>query len=97
MKEIREMIKTGELNRLEKFVLKDNLKIERGKYKSRRTTRKKEITKEGRSIRKYRTKLSKQMDKNDVLAIAESTNDYIDGGDVSEGYKVLIDAIAGIA
>ena len=41
--------------------------------------------------------LSKQMDKNDVLAIAESTNDYIDGGDVSEGYKVLIDAIAGIA
>jgi len=37
------------------------------------------------------------MDKNDVLAIAASTNDYIDGGDLSEGYKVLIEAIAGIA
>jgi hypothetical protein len=61
MKEIRDMIKTGELNRLEKFVLKDNLKNERGKFKSHRTTRKKEITKEGRAIRKYRTKLSKQI------------------------------------
>ena len=37
------------------------------------------------------------MDKNDVVAIAKSTNDYVDGGDVSEGYKVLIDAIAGIS
>ena len=41
--------------------------------------------------------LCKQMDKNDVVAIAKSTNDYVDGGDVSEGYKVLIDAIAGIS
>jgi len=41
--------------------------------------------------------LSKQMDKNDVLAIAASTNNYIDGGELSEGYKVLIEAIAGIA
>ena len=35
------------------------------------------------------------MDKS-ASCIAKSTNDYVDGGDVSEGYKVLIDAIAGI-
>jgi nuclear protein localization protein 4 homolog len=40
--------------------------------------------------------LCKQMDKNDVMAIAQSTNDYVDGGDVADGYKVLIDAIAGL-
>jgi hypothetical protein len=63
MKEIRFMIKTGELNRLEKFVLKDNLKINQVKYKSQRKTRKKVITKENRDIRKYKTKLSKQLGK----------------------------------
>ena len=63
IKELRNMIKSGELNRLEKFVVKDGIKTSQQRYKDNRKTRKAEITKENRGIRKTRNKLSKKLSK----------------------------------
>jgi hypothetical protein len=61
IKELREMIKTGELNRLETFVVKDSIKLAQTRYKENRKTRKSEISKENKDIRKTRNKLSRKL------------------------------------
>jgi hypothetical protein len=63
IKELRNMIKNGELNRLEKFVVKDGIKTSQQRYKDNRKTRRSEITKENRGIRKTRNKLSNKLSK----------------------------------
>ena len=63
IKELRNMIKNGELNRLEKFVVKDGIKTTQQRYKDNRKTRRSEITKENRGNRKTRNKLSNKLSK----------------------------------
>jgi len=63
IKEMRTMLRSGNLRRLETFVVKDTIKDTRKKYTTDRKTRKGEITKEKREIRKVRNKLSRKLSK----------------------------------
>ena len=63
IKELRSMIKTEARNNLEKIVIKDAVKKTRENYKVNRKTRKGEITKTNREIRKVRNKLSRKLSK----------------------------------
>ena len=63
IKELRSMVKTEARNNLEKIVIKDAIKTTREKYKVNRKTRKGEITKTNREIRKIRNKLSRKLSK----------------------------------
>ena len=61
MNEMRELIKTGELNQLERFVMRDALKLERKKYSNDRKTQRQNV-KDGKSeLRKTRRNMSKKL------------------------------------
>jgi hypothetical protein len=63
IKEMRTMLRSGNLRRLETFVVRDTITDTQKKYKTDRKTRKKEITTENREIRKVRNKLSQKLSK----------------------------------
>lgn len=63
IKELRQMIKHGELNQLETFVIKDAIKSTQVKYKSTRKLRKEQIAQEKKGLRKDRSKLVRKLQK----------------------------------
>lgn len=61
MNEMREFMKTGELNQLERFVMRDALKLENKKYANQRKTQRQSV-KDGKSeLRKTRRNMSKKL------------------------------------
>lgn len=63
MNELRELIKTGELSQLEKFVVRDALKLERKKYTNTQKTQRQYVKDEKSELRKTRRNMSKKLTK----------------------------------
>ena len=63
MKELKNMLRSGELNQLETFVVKDAIQLTQEKYKNNRKTRKKEIAKDKKVLMKSKQEMSKELAK----------------------------------
>ena len=63
MKELKNMLRSGELNQLETFVVKDAIQLTQEKYKNNRKTRKKEIAKDKKVLMKSKQEMNKELAK----------------------------------
>ena len=63
MKELKNMLRNGELNQLETFVVKDAIQLTQEKYKNNRKTRKKEIAKDKKVLMKSKQEMNKELAK----------------------------------
>lgn len=61
VKELKNMLKSGELNQLETFVVKDAIVLNQDKYKKDMKTRKKEIANEKKDIAKSKQDINKRL------------------------------------